>query len=564
MPDTAEATKGILFILGLGVFGGMLGAWFFQKMRVPQVIGYIVIGLIIGESGFEYLRIADIENLQPFNIFALGIIGFLVGGELKLAEFKKYGKQFAAILFGEGVLAFVLVGLCSGLIVYKVSGSINAALAAGCVFGAIASATDPASTVDVLWEYRSKGVLTTSITAIVALDDALAMTLYGLGTGAAQMLAGSGGEEASVLHKAGEVAVELFGAILLGAVAAILLSFLLRWLHQSEKSMAFALGLLLLVIAMSDAYKLDVILAAMTMGFVTANISPHRSESLFNLVRSFSGPIYVLFFVFVGARLSIDGMPGWLWWLVGGYVLFRSAGKMAGAYFGAKLTGSEPVVRKYLGMGLFAQGGVAVGLSIMASRHLSNVALDGKLSLGDAIIFGVTATTLIVQLIGPPMVKLAIRKADESGRNVTDDDVIKSLKVSDVMEGDIKPVFEGESLELVMKRFTDGDYLSYPVINENENVCGLISLGSMKEIITDRDTWRWLLAGDVMLQEPLCATPDMPLQELLNMLADHNLEQLPVVESKISQKPAGMLRREFINKRIAEEVVHRQGIKNAA
>lgn len=556
-----EATKGILFILGLGVFGGMLGAWFFQKLRVPQVIGYIAIGLLIGESGWQFLRIADVEAMQPFNIFALGIIGFLVGGELKLAEFKKYGKQFAAILFGEGVLAFILVGLCSGAIIYALSHNIATALAAGCVFGAIASATDPASTVDVLWEYRCKGVLTTSVTAIVALDDALAMTLYGLGTGAAQMLSGGSG---NILHEGLKVAIELACAGILGSLAAFALSFLLRWLHQSEKTMAFALGLLLLVIAISDSAGLDVILSAMVMGFVTANVSPHRSENLFKLVRSFSAPIYVLFFVFVGARLGLGGMPGWLWWLVGGYVVFRSVGKMFGAYIGARITGSEPVVRKYLGMGLFAQGGVAVGLSIMASRHLDNVMVDENFSLGDAIIFGVTATTIIVQIIGPAMVKLAVRKADEVGRNVTDEDVIKTLTVSDVMEAGVAPVFEGESLELVMKRFSQGDYLAYPVINADKNVCGLISLESMKEVITDRETWRWLLAGDVMKQEPLCATPQMSLEELLGLFADHNLEQMPVVESTVSSQPVGMLRRGFINKRIAEEVVHRQGVKSAA
>ena len=96
----------ILFILGIGIFGGIAGAWFFQKIKVPQVLGYLVIGIIIGQSGMKLINSDIIDSLKHFNFFALGIIGFLVGGELHGSTMKKYGKQFSAILLGEGVLAF--------------------------------------------------------------------------------------------------------------------------------------------------------------------------------------------------------------------------------------------------------------------------------------------------------------------------------------------------------------------------------------------------------------------------------------------------------------------------
>ena len=89
---------GILILLGTGLLGGALGASVFQRLRIPQVVGYIVIGLLLGQSGFGLIQAIDEENLRPFNLFALGIIGFLVGGELKIETFRKYGKQFAAII----------------------------------------------------------------------------------------------------------------------------------------------------------------------------------------------------------------------------------------------------------------------------------------------------------------------------------------------------------------------------------------------------------------------------------------------------------------------------------
>ena len=148
---------GVLAVLGICVAGGVVGAWVFQRLNIPQVVGYIVFGVLIGDTGLGLLHPEDIAALGPFNNFALGLIGFLVGGELSGSIFRKYGKQFTAILLGEGLAAFLLVGLSSTAIVYLVGHNLVMAVASGIVFGAIASATDPASTIDVLWEYRSAG-----------------------------------------------------------------------------------------------------------------------------------------------------------------------------------------------------------------------------------------------------------------------------------------------------------------------------------------------------------------------------------------------------------------------
>ena len=394
---------GILVLLGVGVLGGALGAWFFQKIRIPQVVGYIAFGILIGKSGLKLLDADDIENLRSFTWFGLGVIGFLVGGELQFATFKKYAKQFVQILLWEGITAFVLVGVGVFGLVYLVTNSLNASLAAGVVLGAIASATDPASTVEVLWENRAKGVLTTTIIAIVALDDALAMTLYGIGTSCAEMLIGQG---SSVAAEIGKISVELAGSIVFGLVGGGIMVLFLRYVHQQkERMLAITIGMLLCIIGLANALHLDVILVTMTMGLLLVNAVPHRSEELFKLVRSFSGPIYVMFFVLVGARLGFANMPAWLWAIVALYVIARSAGKMFGCFMGAKLSGADEVVRKYSGMGIFAQGGVAIGLSIMASQHLGNIMVTDTLSLGEVIVSSVTATTMIVQIIGPAMVK---------------------------------------------------------------------------------------------------------------------------------------------------------------
>ncbi len=548
---------GILFILGIGVFGGMLGARVFQKLRIPQVVGYIAMGLILGQSGFKVITSSDIEALKPFNLFALGIIGFLVGGELMMSVFKKYAKQFIAILLGEGLGAFVIVGAGTAMLMHIVTGSFPIALAAGIVFGAIASATDPASTIDVLWEYRARGVLTTSITAIVALDDALAMSLYGLGTSAAAILTSANG---SIAKEAWKISFELLGAMALGFAFALVFHFLLRWFHQKEKALAMSIGLILLLIWICASNGMDVILGTMTLGFALTNMSPRRSKELFKIMREFSIPIYALFFVLIGSRLGVSNMPAWLWGIVALYVVGRSAGKIGGSWLGGWASGSPEVVKRYLGIGILAQGGVAVGLSIMAAQGLSGIMIDEGLSLGDAIIFAVTATTLIVQIIGPPLVKLSIKFAGEAGRNITEEDVVAELKAVDVSLRDMRNIEENLSLSEIMKIFSQYDYLVYPVVDKNDKLLGLISLNNIKNLLSDRESWQWIVAADLMepVNEKEIIQTDCPLREALDYMQDVNMEQLPIVDKNDRHRPAGLLDMVHIRKRIQEEILKRQ------
>jgi Kef-type K+ transport system membrane component KefB len=545
---------GLLTIIGLCIFCGVIGAWIFQKLHIPQVVGYIVIGVLIGQTGFKWVDAVDIEALRPFNQFALGLIGFLVGGELHGSIFKKYGKQFTAILLGEGLAAFLLVGISSMLIIQMICHDWVMAVAAGTVFGAIASATDPASTIDVLWEYRTAGVLTTAIVAIVALDDALAMTLYGIGTSTAQMLTSGEGNIGAELWG---VVVELFGAVLLGLLAGLGLNLILRFLPQKERRLGLALGVILLTISVATVFHMDVILATMSIGILLCNIAPRRSKELFELIRSFSSPIYILFFVLVGARLDVLGMPLWLWGLVAVYVIMRSIGKWLGSYWGGRISNAEPVVSKYMGFALFAQGGVAVGLSIMASQHLNGIDVTETMTLGDMIVATVTATTLVVQLIGPLCTRYAVRCAGEVDRNITEEDVIAELTVGDVMSPDVHPIPEDMPLTMVIKLFTDNDALVYPVISTEGRILGVLTFDSLKELLGDADSWQWLVASDVM--QPVDEKTNQPskLAEVLDDMDRMQVEALPVTRGDGTDSAVGVLDLRYARRRIREELIRR-------
>jgi Kef-type K+ transport system membrane component KefB/CBS domain-containing protein len=547
---------GVLAILGICIASGVIGAWIFQKFGVPQVVGYIVVGVLIGDTGFGLLQADNIAALQPFNNFALGLIGFLVGGELSGSIFRKYGKQFTAILLGEGLAAFLLVGATTTLVVYFVVHDWITATAAGVVFGAIASATDPASTIDVLWEYRSAGVLTTAIVAIVALDDALAMTLYGIGTSVATILTQSGGD--SIATTLMHTVLELGGAVMLGIIGGFVLNAMMHYLPQTEKRLGMSIGVLLVCIGLSVAFNMDVILSTMAVGIVLINRAPNSSKKLFETVRSFSTPIYIIFFVMVGARLSLGNMPLWIWGLVVAYVLMRSLGKWIGAYWGGRISNAEAPVQNYMGMTLFAQGGVAVGLSIVASHNLQHIPVTETMNLGDMIIFTVTATTLCVQLIGPAFAKLAISKAGEIGRNVTEEDIMAELNVADVVDRGIVPLQEGTSLATVVQHFAEQDTFVYPVVSSDGTIIGVLTFEMLKELLTDRDTWSWLVVGDVMQPVRHRVSSTMNLAEALQEMHNNQVEALPVVDSDENEKLIGVIDQRAARRSIGAELVRRQ------
>jgi Kef-type K+ transport system membrane component KefB len=415
----------IFLLLGIAIFGGTVGAKIIQRLRIPQIIGYLAIGVILGPV-IGIISPETVENLEPFNLFTLGIIGFLIGGELKRKIFAKFGRQVAAILLFEGGIAFLMVGSFSfaALCLFF---DWHIALSIGVVFGAICSATDPASTVSVLWEYKTRGPLTTMLTAIVALDDALALILYIISVSLATFLTGH--EEAGLLTMLFHSFYEVIGSLALGVAAGVILRWIIKRLDDEEKILVFAISILVLTIGLAIKMEFDVILSSMACGATLINLSPRRSRKSFEIVRRFSPPIYVLFFVIIGARLNVS-MSGQIWLLAFVYVIGSIAGKTTGSYIGSVYSKAARPVRKYLGFCLYQQGTIAIALLIMASHRFEGSTRDMMLSV---IILGV----FILQFIGPLCTKTGVKKAGEAGMNITEEDLIKMKSVGDVMDKDV-------------------------------------------------------------------------------------------------------------------------------
>ena len=534
----------ILLLLGLALFGGTIGGRMFQKIRIPQVVGYIAIGIAIGESGLKLVGHDTIHALQPFNYFALGLIGFMIGGELKKEVIAKYGRQFINILLCEGITSFLVVTLLVGITGTLLFGNWKFSLALGLLLGAIASATAPAATSEVLRECKARGPLTRTILGIVALDDGLALILFAI---ASSMASGLLGNNHAGLFKMFLVPLyEIVGSIVVGVIGGLVLSRLLRKYFEAAMLLAFSIGTVLLVTGLSLTMHVDMLLAAMALGVVVTNFTPRKSKDVFKLVEGFTPPIYVLFFVLVGAKLNIKYMTLPIVLVALTYLIGRSAGKAVGANIGARISNAAKSVQKYLPLCLFSQAGVAIGLSILAGHYF-----EGE--IGNIIVIIITATTFILEIIGPPFVKVAVAKAGEVGLNITEEDLIYETKAEEVMDKNPPLIYENVQLSNILKTFSDNDNLYYPVVNGDRKLQGIITVEGIKQSFLETDIGGLILAHDLM--EPVIAktSPDTHIADVRKTLNSYDIDYLPIVDE--DNKLSGFIERKKLNKYISTKII---------
>ena len=395
----------ILLVIGLVITFAFLGSKFFQRFGIPQVVGYIVMGVLLGASFLDVVPLELAEELTFISTVALGLIGFDMGSHLRFSELRHLGRSIFFILLFEALGTFVLV--TAGI--YAITQSIHTSL----IFGALASATAPAATVDVLAEYDAKGPLTTSLLAVVGMDDAVALLLFSIIAAITEtMLADSGG--LSLVAMLELPLIEIGGAILSGAALGWILSYLMSHMRRHHDAMALCIGFVFVAVGIAQTLGFSLILTTMVMGIVIVNLREDCCGHIRHTVEQAGPVIYVLFFALVGSRLQIGLLPSM--GLIGiAYVLLRSFGKITGAWLGGTAGGAARAVRNNLGFGLLSQAGVAVGLAIAASNRFEPYGQEGQ-RLGALIISVITATTFVVQIIGPISTKMAIGRAGEIGR----------------------------------------------------------------------------------------------------------------------------------------------------
>lgn len=380
----------IPLILGLLFLIGFIADIVGRSTFLPRVTLLMLGGLAVGPAGFSIVPDSFVNQWFPeLTNIALALIGFLLGNQLSVPALRKRGtkvigislcKVFGASLFVATTL--LLVGV----------DPVIALLLAG-----VAPATDPAATYDLVHESGTTGEFVDTLLSIVAVDDVWGLLIFMVMLATAGIVAGEAALATGILSSLADIG----SSILLGVALGAPMAYLTGRIRHGEPMLAEALGFVLLGAGIADWFDLLPILTAMVMGITVASLATHH-ERPFHVIAGVEWPFMVLFFVLAGASLALDKLR-----LAGELTVIYIAARFIGIYLGARLgsrvVGAHAALRRWLGIALMPQAGVAIGMALLATQRFPDTA--------SVVLTVAVASTVILETVGPVFTRLAIRRA---------------------------------------------------------------------------------------------------------------------------------------------------------
>ncbi len=404
-----------LLSVSVALLAGLLMTRIFRYLKLPSVTAYLIAGVLIGpyclgRIGFDGVGFNSSDAVAKLSLVAevaLGFIAFSIGNEFRLSDLKKTGKQAFVI----GVFQALVATLCVDLALWGVHLVIpdKFTISQAITLGAIATATAPAATLMVVRQYKAKGPLTKLLLPIVALDDAVGLIVFAVSFGIAKTLVSGTIDIISIIVNP---IIEIICSLLLGALMGWILTHLEKLFNSNTNRLNLTIGVVFLTASLSMLdfniggvhIQFSSLLTCMMLGTVFCNICP-LSNDLMGAADKWTSPLFALFFVISGAELELSVFTNISIVLIGVvYIVTRCIGKYFGAYISAKVTACDSNICKYLGITLFPQAGVALGMCATAMQLGEQGALIRNITL-----FAV----LVYELFGPLLTRMALTSAGE-------------------------------------------------------------------------------------------------------------------------------------------------------
>lgn len=385
MPPVAEFFLALGGILLLGLVTSELG----RRTFLPRVTLLLLFGVIIGEQVLDVVPPVFLRHFEIIADMALLMVGFLLGGKLELGYLRRCAGQvlWISVSAALGTTLVVALGLAWAGVPRDVA----------ILLGCIAAATAPAAVLDVVAESGGPTPFRDLLLSIVAIDDVWALLLFAIGTALVLSLNGGGADVSSLQA----VAWEIGGAVGLGIVLGLPAAHLTGRVRPGQPIVTEALGLVFFCGGLAFWLEVSFLIASIAMGAVVVNRARHHDYP-FHAIEGIETPFMVLFFVLAGASLDL-GMLLHIGWIGLFYIVLRSIGKLAGAGCGAVASGADPVTRRWMGMALLPQAGVAIGMALVASNRFPE---HQQILLSIVI-----STTVVFEIIGPVLTRFALRRA---------------------------------------------------------------------------------------------------------------------------------------------------------
>lgn len=432
----------LLFKISIVLAVGFIGALLARKFKLPNVSGYLVLGLLLGPSmalifpNFPgIITLAENESLSFISEIALAFIAFSIGSEFAIKAIKKMGKSVIILTTFEVIGAVFMVFLLlfflpkPSMITSGYNPFSKENIAFGLILASMSAATAPAATIMVIRQYRAFGPVTKTILPITALDDIYGIVVFGFFISIAQILVPQGVVQSTALMFA-KPFIEVFGSIIAGGLIGFILSKLANKFDKIRDDMQvlallsvlFSIGLASIVNHYLHDYGIafSQLLMNIMIGSMLANVAktPQRT---FSAINDFATPFYIMFFTLAGASLDLAILKAdsLILWIALVYIIARGSGKILGITVGAVVAKSSKTIRKYLGIALLPQGGVSIGLLVIVSVQMK--------AFYPVISTIIMLSILVYETLGPVFAKFAISKAGEiNGLDRLDD--ISSLE----------------------------------------------------------------------------------------------------------------------------------------
>lgn len=373
-----------LLILGGMFLAGLVADVAGRLTSLPRVTLMLLAGLMLGSSGFNLIPADFVDEWFPMlTTLALSVIGFLMGQKLSANKLRSRGRVISLLALGKVVGVAVVVALAVWILTQN--------LVLALLLGGIATATDPAAIFDVVHETTAHGEFTENLLGIVAVDDALGLIVFSLLIAFSDSLLGNGTTDAALVNGV----VEALASIAVGALLGVPMAYLTGRLEFGERGgepiQAEAIAFVLLCAGTTTLLELSPILASMTMGSVVASLATHHKRP-FDAIEGIEWPFLILFFIFAGASLVVTNLaPLWLVVLV--YICARAVGTYAGTWLSAAAIKTDDMTRRWMGIALLPQAGVALGMALLAAQRFPHLA--------DTILTIVMSTTVVLELCTP-------------------------------------------------------------------------------------------------------------------------------------------------------------------
>ena len=555
----------IIHALAIILTASLVGGWLASLCRIPRVTGYLLAGLVIGPSFAHFFGLpqlissAALNELQLVSDIALALILMNIGAQLRTENLRRWKQRIFVFSLSEALTSGLFVAFCvfyanQFLVQHSVTNLslIQSSLFFAIFTGTISIATAPAATLMVIREYEAEGPVTSTVLTLVSLNNLISVFAFSI---AVHLLVSTDAGFSAIIYK-------LCMPLLLGGFVGFIMSLWAQRMELPSEHKILLLGGVTIVAFSSRALGLEPLLSCLVLGMILADSSP-RWHRLVKSLNEVDYPLYVVFFVLAGANLHLETL-GHIGLLGVTYVFARTCGKLAGAFFGARLGRFGQREQSWVGMTLLAQAGMAIGLAATLSKLWPE---GGKLV--ETIILG---SVVIFELIGPlavrhglvkagevPLLSLLRKRAPQSGMEGLHDvanhfrtnlGLPAGRKLQDpgdilvrhVMRHNVETIHHGTNFQELLRIIAHSRYDRFPVVDDDSNFIGIINYTEIRNLLFDQSLSDLLVARDLVSSTHHSIAPDIPLREALKTFQKkRNISYFPVIDPDEPKKLLGIL-----------------------